>query len=142
MPTKIVSEKSNPKDGIINKQDLNRIIQDFENFVEIKSTIARNFQKVDLISIPVPILEHLLSILDPAEKPGARVNIKMGICLPDQKDCTDGKTDISNYLTAVVFLSKNGNTLLDQVEDFIITPGFKEFGGAAVGACCPLIHPD
>ena len=86
-------------------------------------------------------MEDLISKLDPAEKLNSKLKIKFGITLPDQKDCKDVSKDISDHLTIVVFLSKGGIDLLDRVDDFVITPGFKELGGGNEGACCPLIHP-
>ena len=143
MPTKIVASKSNPKNGEINQQDLNRIISDFENFVDIKSTIARDFIKIETVTIPVPTMYNLLGLLTDAQKLKSFVSIKFGITLPGQKDCTDGKTDVSNHLTVAVFIDRNGIDLKDQVGDFVITPAFREFSvqGTADGPCCPVIQP-
>ncbi|MEP7108536.1 MAG: hypothetical protein ABI760_11150 [Ferruginibacter sp.] len=146
MPTKIVSERSNPQNGKINQQDLKRIIQDFENFVDIGSTISRTFTKINSISIPLEIIESLINpviALPDDERVGATINLRFGITLPDQKDCNDADLDISNHLTVVLFLNRDGKTPSDQVGDFVITPGFKEFSaqGGEDGICCPLIHP-
>lgn len=143
MPTKIVTGRSNPQDGEINQFDLKRITQDFENFVEIKSTSARSFVKIDTITIPVPILDHLLDMISPTQRETSRIDIKFGITLPDQKQCTDGVTDASDHLTAVLFINRNGIELQDQPGNFIITPGFRESSnnGGAEGACCPVITP-
>ncbi|MEO6733972.1 MAG: hypothetical protein ABIN01_22310 [Ferruginibacter sp.] len=143
MPTKIVSGRSIPQNGLINQQDMKRIIQDFENFVEVKSTCARQFTKIDTVSVPVLVLDHLLTQVTAAQRATSTIDIKFGITLPNQKDCIDGVTEVSNHLTVVLLINRNGKELQDQVDDFVITPGFKEFNnGATDGICCPVIHPD
>ena len=142
MPTKIVSGRSNPQNGEISQQDLNRIVQDFENFVSIESTVARAFTKIDTISIPILILDRLLAKVSPAQRPVSTIDIKFGITLPDQRECKDVANDISNHLTVVLMINRAGKEVQNQVDDFIITPGFKEFNeGANEAVCCPLITP-
>jgi len=143
MPTKIIAGRSNTENGEINQQDLKRIIQDFENFADIKSTISREFLKVNTVSIPFHILNRLLEKVTPAQRDATTIDIKFGITLPEQKQCDGDKLDVSDHLTVVVMINRGGSELQDQVDDFIITPGFKESsdGGLVDRACCPVITP-
>ena len=139
MPTKIVSGPSNSQNGEINADDLKKISDDFEQSVNVTSTGEREIHKLNFVSIPVLLVEHLLGKLNGIDKFNSNLIIRFGITLPGQTDCVDGVTDVSDHLTAVLLLEKNGQEL-SNVDDFIITPGFKEQGdGAANAACCPVI---
>ncbi|MGN6435117.1 MAG: hypothetical protein ACTHMM_01240 [Agriterribacter sp.] len=170
MPTKIVITKSDPQRGLINQNDYKRIIQDFEDFVEIQSTVSRKFKKIKVVSIPAMTLQKFLNIAKSKGDPDLRntnINFKFGITLPNQKDCTDGTTDVSNHLTVVCVIEKiiignpgtpNEYVELDEInpecdcpdnkfdpanDNYIIVPGFKEFTDPSMTdrVCCPVIKP-
>lgn len=144
MPVKIVKTKSKPKKGLINQHDLKRIIQDFENFVEIDSSISRVFKKINVVSIPALLIKHLLEKAQENDKDldNSAINVKFGITLPDQKDCLKEELDVSNHLTVILVIEKKGIEM-DEPGDFVIAPGFKEFSDSDIkdGACCPVIKP-
>jgi hypothetical protein len=143
MPTEIVLGDSNPREGRISINDLQKITNDFVQTVTIGCTEDRVVEKIDVISIPVVIIQNLLDELTDEEKlqPGTNVNIRFGLTLPGQKDCLDEEKDVSNHLTVALLLEKAG-TELNGVGDFVITAGFKEQdNGAGDALCCPVIKP-
>src|SRR5436190_21331094 len=88
MPTKIVAGESNPAEGLIKKEDLDQIIQDFDNLVNINSRTSRIFTKVSTISIPLSMVKQLIEGQPDSET--MKMKIKFGITLPNAKDCKDG----------------------------------------------------
>ena len=150
MPAKIVTTKSNPAHGEINQNDYKRIIQDFENFVEIESKIARQIKKINVVTIPALLLKHLLdkAKIHDSDLGQTHINIKFGVTLPDQKDCQRPFKDVSNHSTSVLVIEQPTQSSkepieLDEPGNFVIVPGFKEFieNGQKDGACCPVIKP-
>jgi hypothetical protein len=106
MATKIVNTPSNPQAGEINQSDLKRIIQNFEDFVEIKSTSARPFKKVGKMIMRRELMQSLLDKFD-EDVEDIYISINFGITLPDQVSCFNHDVDISNELSAVILLAKN-----------------------------------
>lgn len=90
------------------------------------------------------MLKHLLDKAQKEDKElkDSNINIKFGVTLPNQKDCVDGITDVSNHLTAILVIEKKGFEK-DEPGNFVIAPGFREFFDNPVrdGACCPVIKP-
>ncbi len=142
MPTKIVASKSDPKQGLINQQDLRKITQDFEDFVEINTTISRAFKKINTVTIPLALVKHLLKPYEDKIDDHLRMNIKFGITLPGQKDCETDKIDVSNHLTALLVIEEDGLEH-DEINDFVIVAAFRENNenGNNDGPCCPVIKP-
>ena len=143
MPTTIVSGRSNPEDGEINQHDLYRIFHDFGNFVDIKSTISRDFIKVNTVSIPYIILSRLLKKSNTGATWGIFNWYQVWNNAPESKAMYCRQIRCLYHLTVVAMINSTGNELLDQVDDYIITPGFKECsdGGIVDRACCPVITP-
>lgn len=131
MPTKIVSTQSNPAKGEINDRDLSRILEDFQDHVQVSTDFSRNIIKVDGINIPIWILKKLIDNAIYADTDGDNfkyVNIHFAMSLPNQKSCIDFTTDVSNNLTAVVNIGKKVNNAMVEwlnVGNEIITLGFR-----------------
>lgn len=141
MPTEIVSGPSNAQEGRININDLNQIIDDFDKSIALSFALNRPIKKISVVSVPVVIVQNLLDELTDEEKLNSNLNIRFGVTLPDQNDCIDGVTDVSNHLTVALLLEKDGEELKSP-GDSIITAGFKESGnGSAEFVCCPVIKP-
>lgn len=143
MATKIVSTPSNPATGEINQFDLKRIIEDFEDYVEIKSSSAREIKKIGRIVMRRELLQGLLDKFD-EEEPDVYVSIHFGVTLPNQHSCFDNfQTDISNQLNIAILLGKeNPEAVNDKIVEinypddhgYVITRGFRSYDSTTLGA--------
>jgi hypothetical protein len=146
MPTIIVNTGSDPQKGQISSGDLQQITSEFQSKIQVNSQLT----KMEEVFIPALIMQHLLAKISADKLNASFIKIKFGFTLPNQKDCKDNTTDVSNRLSVVVMIEDEHEH--SNVGDFIITPGFKEFDESANGgngavdapalmACCPVIKP-
>lgn len=141
MPTRIVPTGTDLAEGEISEDKLKKITDDFSALPGNVSFGGRLLEKIDAVYIPLAVMNEFLAqannlIEDGNTPPGIddptqriKVKIQFGITLPNQKDCADPTLDISNQLTAVLMIQKDGRDLnypsTTDVDNVIITPGFK-----------------
>jgi hypothetical protein len=135
MPIKITNSYSSPEDGLISQDDVTRLLEDYRNDVVISSKSGRPVIKTVSVLFPVSQMQELVQNQD-----GKFLNIQFTLTLPDQKSCADNfQTDISNQLSVLINLATiEDEQLTDELnsDDFILTPGYKAFGGERILAPC------
>lgn len=140
MPVKITLSGSIPEDGLISKEKVTQIVDDFNNLAELKPKSTRPVIKKLSVLFPVNQMQELIQ----NQGEFKYVNVQFALTLPDQKSCADNfVTDISNQLTVLLNIATFQNNLLtDHLNDgdFVLTVGYKEFredkAARLLAPCC------
>lgn len=122
MPTKITTSASNPLNGEINVSDVNKIIDDYDNVVNISGNGTRTPQKRYYFDVNFDALRCLLEVSSTDRKPELRINMVLN--LPDQSSCHEQQR-VGDLLSILICgISSDGQSLLNT-GDPIIVEGFK-----------------
>jgi hypothetical protein len=145
MPVLIVdpSTPSDPKSGIINKNELEEVTDNFQNHVAL-TTISPTFTAIKTQSCFFKRSEVLQLLgIDPNQfpsEPNEGIRIYFGIHPNGQHSCEED--DYSNLLETVVFVTDVDGKDKNQINDSLLIPGYNTFSAGAVGDCCGSIKPN
>jgi hypothetical protein len=134
MPVKISDQSSDPRAGVINKQDMDDATKDFQDNVSLTSSNPP-IHKTDFCEFKRMEVLQLLGVTNANLSPGiSGIRIYFGVH-PDGQESCDGE-DYSNRLNTMIFAIDDDGKDLDQIGQQMLIPGYNTFGQGAAGACC------
>ncbi|MGZ5191699.1 MAG: hypothetical protein ACXWCZ_11845, partial [Flavisolibacter sp.] len=139
MPVKIITGPSDPRNGLINENQMNDAIEEFRLNVTVCSVDAKKpIHKTLWCSFDRTEILQLLGVTNAPPDPGiAGIRIYFGVHPDNQQSCEGD--DFSNKMNTMIFATDAaGNDIKAAANnDQMLIPGYNAFlVGGSGGACC------